>query len=73
MVGRCEYTVLMSKIIDNSWVSGVLCLAAAMAVGCGNKGDLYLDTPETLLQEFSSIDDALDELELLEAEEEKKP
>jgi len=46
--------------------------ALMLLVACGNKGDLYIDTRETILAQITSIDEALDELELMEAEEEKE-
>jgi len=47
---------------------GTLC---GLLLACGNKGDLYLPTTEKVLVPSNAIDDALDELELMEAEEEK--
>jgi len=62
----------MLRILHTVPLPALLCIAAAMPlVACGNKGDLYIDTPEVLIQQINSIDDALDELELMEAEEEK--
>ena len=52
-------------------LSAVLFIAvAAMMSACGNKGDLYLVTPERVIQHIGTVEDALDELEVMEAEEE---
>ncbi len=48
----------------------VMLLMASLAA-CGNKGDLYLDSQEPLTLPVNTIDDALDELEAMEAEEDE--
>ncbi len=47
----------------------VMLFFTALATGCGNKGDLYLDGGELFVETTPVIEDALDELEVLEAEE----
>ncbi len=54
----------------NSVLFTLLWLAAALLIGCGNKGELYLDSNESILESILTIDDALNELEEMEEEEE---
>jgi len=54
-------------------LSTLSCIAVSVLLsGCGNKGDLFLPATGTILQQISTIDDALDELEAMEAEEEEE-
>ena len=66
-----EYNASMTIFTRSAPLSALLCIALfAMLQACGNKGDLYLDNREILFQQISTVEDALDELELMEAEEE---
>ena len=47
----------------------VLLTMVLMSSACGNKGDLFLDGRQLLVDTTPAIEDALDELEVLEAEE----
>lgn len=52
--------------------SALLCLCFvffALLQGCGNKGGLFLVPQEDLIQQIFTIEDAMDELEAMEAEE----
>ena len=63
----------MAIFTKSNGLSALLCtLLLAVLVGCGNKGDLFLPVQGDVIQRISTIDDALDELEALEAEEEKE-
>ena len=58
-------------IKNRTWLGLSLVLLVGLTVGCGNKGDLYLDGTELLSEVKPAIEDegegALDELEQLEA------
>jgi len=61
----------MGKFMRRTNLFALLNVAAfAVLLGCGNKGSLFLITEDELLQQISTIDDALEELEVMESEEE---
>jgi len=76
-----EYTALMRVLTKNlsphPLVRGFALMARGIGLlglvlassACGNKGDLYLDGGLFLLGTQPTIEDALDELEVFEAEE----
>lgn len=52
-------------------MSALLCIAAsAVLIGCGNKGSLFLTSEQSLIDQITTVEDALDELEAMEALEE---
>lgn len=59
------------KRLKGTCAAALVMLLMVSLVACGNKGELYLDSQEPLTLPVNTIDDALDELEAMEAEEDE--
>lgn len=55
--------------VPRTAVAVVLAMLLAIATGCGNKGSLYLDGTGLFVRTAPTIDDALNELEVMELQE----